>query len=84
MSSNFRYQPFVAKSGNSGGKIPVVDGVFSSHEQEMYPTTSLDENCIELEFQTDRHYYVDLRQMYLALKLKLSKVVVTKLTKFRK
>ena len=73
MSSNFRYQPFVAVSGNLGGKVPVVDDVLSSHEQEIYPTTSLDENCIEFEFQTDRNYYVDLRQTYLALKLKLVK-----------
>ena len=71
MSSNFRYQPFVAVSGNLGRKVPVVDDVLSSHEQEIYPTTSLDENCIEFEFQTDRNYYVDLRQRYLALKLKL-------------
>ena len=71
MSSIFRYQPFVAVSGNLGGKIPVVDDVLSSHEQEIYPTTSLDENCIEFEFQTDRNYYVDLRETYLALKLKL-------------
>ena len=71
MSSNFRYQPFVAVSGNLGGKAPIVDDVLSSHEQEIYPTTSLDENCIEFEFQTDRNYYVDLRQTYLALKLKL-------------
>ena len=71
MSSNFRYQPFVAVSGKLGGKIPVVDDVLSSHEQEIHPTTSLDENCIEFEFQTDRNYYVDLRQTYLALKLKL-------------
>ena len=71
MSSNFRYQPFVAVSGNPGGNVPVVDDVLSSHEQEIYPTTSLDGNCIEFEFQTDRNYYVDLRQTYLALKLKL-------------
>ena len=70
MSSNFRYQTFVAVSGNPGGKVPVVDDVLSSHEQEIYPTTSVDENCIEFEFQTDRNYYVDLRQTYLALKLK--------------
>ena len=43
----------------------------SSHEQEIYPTTSLDKNCIEFESQMDRIYYVDLRQKYLALKLKL-------------
>ena len=61
----------MAVSGNLGGKVPVVDDVLSSHEQEIYPTTSLDENCIEFEFQTDRNYYVDLRQTYLALKLKI-------------
>ena len=61
----------MAVSGNLGGKVPVVDDVLSSHEQEFYPTTSPNENCIEFEFQTDRIYYVDLRQTYLALKLKL-------------
>ena len=71
MSSNFRYQRFVEVSGNLGGKIPVADDVLLSHEQEIYPTTSLDENCIEFEFQTDRNYYFDLRQTYLALKLKI-------------
>ena len=45
----------------------------SSHEQEVYPTTSLDENSIEFEFQTDCNVYVDLRQTYLALKIKLFK-----------
>ena len=71
MSSNFRYQPFVTVSGNLGGKVPVVDDVLSSHEQENYPSTSLDENSKEFEFQMDRNYYIDLRQTYLALKLKL-------------
>ena len=71
MSNNFRYQLFVAMSGSLGGKVPVVDEVLTSHKQEIYPTTSLDENCIEFEFQTDRNYYIDLRQTYLALKLKL-------------
>ena len=70
-NNNFRYQPFVAVSGNLGGKVPIVDNVLSLHEQKIYPTTSLDENCIEFEFQTDRKYYVDLRQTYLPLKLKL-------------
>ena len=48
--NNSRYQPFVAVSGNSGVKVPVVDDVLSSHEQEIYPTTSLDENSIEYQF----------------------------------
>ena len=71
MSSSFRYQRFVVVAGNLGGKIPVVDDVLSSHEQEIYRITSLDENCIDFEFQIDRNFYVDLRQTYLALKLKL-------------
>ena len=63
----------MAVSGNLGGKVPIVDGVLSSHEQESYATTSLDDNCIEFEFQTDRNFYVDLRQSFLALKLKFGK-----------
>ena len=60
-------------SGNHGVKVPVVDDVLSSREQEIYPTTSIDENCLEFEFQTDRNYYVDSRQTYLAVKLKVAK-----------
>ena len=70
---HFRYQPFAEVPGNPGVKVPVVDDVLSSHEQEIYPTTSLDENSIEFEFQTDRNVYLDLRQTYLALKIKLVK-----------
>ena len=63
----------MAVSGNLGGKVPISDDVLSSHEQEIYATNSLDENCIEFEFQTDRNCYVDLRQSFLALKLKFVK-----------
>ena len=63
----------MAVSGNLRVKVPYVDDVLSSHEKKNYPTTSLDENCIEFEFQTDRNYYVDLRQSFLALKLKFVK-----------
>ena len=76
MLNNFRYQPFVEVIGNLGGKVPIVEDVLSSHEQEVYPTTSLDENCIEFEFQTDRNYYIDFRQSFLAVKLKIVKVRV--------
>ena len=71
MSSNFRYQFFVAVSGDLGRKVPLVDDVLSSHEQEICPTTSIDENCIEFEFRTDPNCYVDLSRKNLALKLKL-------------
>ena len=74
MSNNiFRYQPFVAVSGNLGGKVPIVDDVLSSHEQEIYPTTSLDENFKEFEFQTDWNYCVGFRQSFLAMNLKFVK-----------
>ena len=63
----------MAVSGNLGGKVPLVDDALSSHEQENHPSTSLDQICIELEFQTDWNYYVDLRQTYWALKLKYVK-----------
>ena len=45
MSNNFRYQPFVAVSGNLGGKFAVVGDVLLSHEQEIYPTNSQDKNA---------------------------------------
>ena len=67
----FWHHSFVAVPGNLGGKIPAVDDVLSSHEQGFFSTTSLDENCIEFDFKTDQNYYVDLRQTYSALKLKL-------------
>ena len=45
--------------------------MLSSHEQEIYPTTSLEENSIEFEFQTGCNVYVDLQQTYHASKIKL-------------
>ena len=63
----------MAVSGNLGEKVPVVDDVLLSHDQKIYPITSLDDNCIEFEIQTDRNYFVDLRQTYLALKMKFVK-----------
>ena len=59
--NKFRYQPFVAVSGNPAVKVPLMDNMLSSHEQKTYPNTSLDENSIEFEVQTDRNNYVDLR-----------------------
>ena len=53
MSNIFRYQLFVAVSGNMAGEVRVVDNVSSSHKQETYPITSLDRNSIELEFQKE-------------------------------
>ena len=49
--NTFRYQLFLLQFLG----IPVVDHVLSSQEQEIQPTTSLDENKIQLDFQTDRN-----------------------------
>ena len=73
MSSNFRYQTYVAVSGSIAGKVPVVYDVLLFHEQEICPTTSIDERWLEFEIQVDRNCYVDLRHTYLALKLKCVK-----------
>ena len=73
MSSNFRYQHFVAFSENLGVKVALIDDVLLSHEGELYRITSLERNCIEFQFQTDRNSYVDLRQTQLALKLNFVK-----------
>ena len=71
MAIDFWYQPFVTFSGNLGAKAPLVEKVLLSHEQEIYPTTSFDENCVAFDFQKDRYYYVDVRYFHSALKKKL-------------
>ena len=73
VKQQFSVPTFCGSVWQSWREIPIVDDVLSSHEQEIYPTTSLDENCIEFEFQTDRNYCVDLRQSFLALNLKFVK-----------
>ena len=48
---NFRYQPFVAVSGNPGVKVPIVDDVLSPHEQKFYPLHPLKETALSLNFK---------------------------------
>ena len=61
VSSNLRYQTVVAVSGCLEAKVFVVDDDLSSHERYTYLTTSLNENCIKFDFQTDWNYYEGLR-----------------------
>ena len=70
--AEFLVPTFCGSFWKSWRESSVVDDVLFSHEQEIYPSTSLDENSIEFELQTDRNYYVDL-QSYSALKLKFVK-----------
>ena len=65
-----RYQQFAAVSGIFGAELQAIDDVLSSHEHAVYPSTSLDKNCLEFVFRKDWIFYVHLRQT-LALKLEL-------------
>ena len=64
---------FCGNFWKSWSEKPKSDNVLSSHENEVYPNSSLNENCIKFAFQTDRNYNVDLRRTYLASKLKFVK-----------
>ena len=54
-------------------KILVLEPIESSHVQEVYPRTSLDESSIEFEFETDRSIYLDMRDIHLQIKIGLQK-----------
>ena len=54
-------------------KIPVGDNAFLSPELEFNSTTSIDENFLQIDFQTNQNYWVDLKQMYMVSKLKFVK-----------
>ena len=58
--SNFRYGHFTNSCLENFEKIPVLEPIESSHVQEVYPSTSLDESSIEFEFETNRSIYLDL------------------------
>ena len=73
MSRSFRYQLFVAVSEDLVRQVPLADGFLTSHEQETYLITSRDENCKEFYFQGNQNCYLDLRETYLALKVKVVK-----------
>ena len=45
----------------------------SSYPKKVFPSTSLDESSIEFEFETDRNFYLDMRDIHLSLKLQLFK-----------
>ena len=71
--SNFRYGHFTNSCLEIFDKIPVLEPIESSHVQEVYPSTSLDESSIEFEFETDRSIYLDMRDIHLQIKVGLQK-----------
>ena len=71
--SNFRYGHFTNSCFEIFDEIPVLEPVESSHVQQVYPSTSLDESSIEFEFETDRSIYLDMRDIHLQIKVGLQK-----------
>ena len=57
-------------------KITVLEPIESSHLQEVYPSTSLDESSIEFEFETDISIYLDMRDIHLQIKVGLQKGIL--------
>ena len=70
--SNFRYGHFTNSCLEIFYKIPVLEPIESSHIQEVYPSTPLDESSIEFEFETDS-IYLDMRDIHLQIKVGLQK-----------
>lgn len=71
--SNFRYGHFTNSCLEIFDKIPILEPILSSHVQEVYPSTSLDESSIEFEYETDRSIYLDLRDTHLLIKVQINK-----------
>ena len=71
--SNFRYEHITNSCLEIFDKIPVLEPIESSHTQEVYPSTSLDESSIEFELETDRSIYLDMRDIHLQIKVGLQK-----------
>ena len=72
----FRCQLFASVSEKLGEKVPLLDMILC-YGEKTYNVTSLDENCIGFEFQTDRNYYVGLSLCFLVFELELIKAQVT-------
>ena len=71
--SNFRYGHFTNSCLEIFDKIPVLEPIESSHVQEVYPSTSLNESSIEFEFESDLSIYLDMRDIHLQIKVGLQK-----------
>ena len=72
-NSNFRCGHFTNSCLETFDKIPVLKPIESSHVQEVYPSTSLDESSIEFEFETDISIYLYMRDIHLQIKVGLQK-----------
>ena len=47
------------------GKNPIFDPIFWSNEQQIFPTSSLNESTIKFQLETDRNIFTDLRSTQL-------------------
>ena len=52
-------------------KLPVLERIFSSYTQEVFPSYSVDESSFEFDFETDRNIYLDMRDIHLSFMLQV-------------
>ena len=71
--SNFRFGAFRNSALEIFDKVRDMEKIMSSYTQEVFPSTSLDGSSIEFEFETDRNFYLDMRDNHLRLKLQIFK-----------
>ena len=50
------------------GKVPILDPILWSNEQQIFPTNSLNESTIEFQLETDRNIFTDLRSTRLFIR----------------
>ena len=68
-SSHFRYGAFTISSLKIFDKVPVLETNISSYTKEVSFSTSLGESSIEIAFETNPNFYLDMFDTHLNLKL---------------
>ena len=60
------------------GKVPNLDPILWSNEQQIFPTNSLNESTIEFQLETDRNIFTDLRSIRLLKEIEHVKIMPKK------
>ena len=50
------------------GKVPILEPILWSNEQQIFPTNSLNESTTEFQLETDRIIFTDLRSTRLFIR----------------
>ena len=54
-------------------RVPILEPIECSNTQKIYPTNSLNDAFLVLQFELDRNMMIGLQETFLFLKVKLSK-----------